>query len=290
MAPPTSSISASGPSSSTSSSSISITPAWLDSVDAVYRLFEDPQLSNRYASLAAKVKDGVRLCEEVVTELGLEQCALSFNGGKDCTVIVHMLAAVLRRLSGLSQPHDASSSEATSTRDPLVSLPSVYITCPSPFGILESFIRASQVRYNLDLVTVPGDMKDGLVEYFDGGGEAGVPPLESRREEGGQERRREVEGRQKRGVKAIFIGTRRTDPMGGESSKAARGKYAAQLLLTRACSVPRPPHSRHSHPAEMDRSIMAKGREDPPDPRLGLRRRLGISAVSGIGSCSCRYD
>lgn len=217
MAPPTSSASTSGPSSS-SSSSIDITTGWLDSVDAVYHLFENPELSSRYPSLASKVKDGVRLCEEVITELGLEHCALSFNGGKDCTVIVHMLAAVLRRLSGLSQPFHSSSAGATSTEDPLVSLPTVYITCPSPFSILESFIRASQVRYNLDLVTVPGDMKDGLVEYFDGGGEAGVPPLESRRGEEGQERRRTVDGRPKRGIKAIFIGTRRTDPMGGESS------------------------------------------------------------------------
>ncbi|PWN19227.1 adenine nucleotide alpha hydrolases-like protein [Microstroma glucosiphilum] len=199
MAHPTSSSSASGP-----SSSISITSGWLDSVDAVYHLFEQPELRSRYPSLATKVKEGVQLCEEVIKELGLEHCALSFNGGKDCTVIVHMLAAVLRRLTGLT----------TSTEGPLVSLPSVYITCPSPFPILESFIRASQVRYNLDLVTVPGDMKDGLVEYFDGGGEAGVPPLESRREEQGQDRRREVEGRHKRGTKAIFIGTRRTDPMG----------------------------------------------------------------------------
>lgn len=45
-------------------------PAWLDSVDAVYRLFEDPHLRERYPELAAKVQDGVRLCEDVVQELG----------------------------------------------------------------------------------------------------------------------------------------------------------------------------------------------------------------------------
>lgn len=207
------------------SSSSPITKPWLDSIDAVYKLFEDANLRAQYPTLAPKVQSAVQLCEEVIRELGLEKCALSFNGVKDCefrssssmtpvmvaadqlilsssspgTVVVHILAAVLRRLQG-----STSSSQ-------LVSIPSVYITCPSPFPVLETFIRDSQTRYNLSLATVPGGMKEGLVEYFEGGGRAGVvPDLQTN----GQEKSPNRPVERNRDVKAIFIGTRRTDPGG----------------------------------------------------------------------------
>lgn len=246
------------------SSAIAITPAWLRSIDAVYALFEDSQLRQKHAELADKVQNAVKLCEDVVKELGsvchsststpprtnadrknppsshrLQHCALSFNGGKDCTVIVHILAAVLRRLYGYSEPaapgidHQGPpisgppSSASSSSSSSLVPIPSVYITCPSPFPVLESFIRASQIRYNLDLYTVQGGMKEGLIEYFDGGGQEGVPPVEKReknrvaeQQSTGHKTNRTVPGRKQRSVTAIFIGTRRTDPGGGELQRA----------------------------------------------------------------------
>ncbi|CAO1620415.1 unnamed protein product [Parajaminaea phylloscopi] len=200
------------------------TPQWLQSIDAVYALFEDPGLRARYPDLATKVEQSVRLSEEVIRQVGLAQCALSFNGGKDCTVIVHILAAVLRRLAGLSQPPSgpgsspasSSSSVKTPSAGPLVPLSTVYITCPSPFPILETFIRASQSRYNLDLCTVPGDMKRGLAEYLDGGGEAGVSDIRNRdmKPETATKTDPQQQKKAKRDIKAIFIGTRRTDPTG----------------------------------------------------------------------------
>lgn len=57
-------------------------------------------------------------------------------------------------------------------------------------------------------------MKEGLIEYFAGGGQAGVPEA-GRKEKGGAEAAGSTSRRQ-RDVKAIFIGTRRTDPNGGE--------------------------------------------------------------------------
>ena len=46
------------------------TRSWLKSIDSVYYLFEDPILRAKYPDLAAKVENGVRLCEEVIQELG----------------------------------------------------------------------------------------------------------------------------------------------------------------------------------------------------------------------------
>ncbi|KAK0559771.1 3'-phosphoadenosine 5'-phosphosulfate sulfotransferase [Tilletia horrida] len=220
-----------GPSASSSSSSSPWpTPSWLRSVDAVYELFERPELRRKYPRLSMLVWEGVRLCELVVREVGLEHCALSFNGGKDCTVLVHMLAAVLRRVHGHTQPPQetgpsSASSSSTSSAPPLIPIPSLYITCPSPFPTLESFVRASEHRYNLHLHTVRGPMKPALIEYFHGGGVRGVPAIGSEardREEDGQGEGRGgeegeevggVEGRVRK-VKVVFIGTRRTDPNG----------------------------------------------------------------------------
>lgn len=205
---------------------IAVCQTWLRSVDAVYTLFEDPRLRAQYPDLAAKVEQSVRLSEEIINEVGLSSCALSFNGGKDCTVIVHILAAVLRRFAGLSQPFavdDRSQPSSSSApngyfKSPLVPLSSVYIKCTSPFPILEDFIRASQTRYNLDLYTVPGDMKRGLVEYLGGGGESGVPDMASREthSSGTHHQQNTHRHQSKRQIKAIFIGTRRTDPTGGK--------------------------------------------------------------------------
>lgn len=46
------------------------TQEWLKSIDSVYSLFEDMQIRDQYPDLANKVEIGVRLCEEVIEELG----------------------------------------------------------------------------------------------------------------------------------------------------------------------------------------------------------------------------
>lgn len=164
-----------------------------------------------------------------------------------------MLAAVLRRRAGLSSPPSSNPSlNSTSTSNssingissssspPLPLLPSVYITCQSPFPTMENFVvsSASPKRYNLEIVAVPGGMKEGLEEYLDGGGwkvdlKEHMESLEKRgalKFENEEELRRngkgsrdddrreriKGKGRGKREVKAIFVGTRRTDPTGGE--------------------------------------------------------------------------
>ncbi|GAK68274.1 adenine nucleotide alpha hydrolases-like protein [Moesziomyces antarcticus] len=156
--------------------------AWLASIDAVYTLFEHPTTCALYPALARKVASAVGLCEQVLAEVGEAHCALSFNGGKDCTVLVHILAAVLRRRN------------AEQGTRPMAAL---YITCPSPFVEVDRFIKfcVDPVHgYNLQIVAVDGGMKEGIRTYLNGGG--------SRQEQG------------KRDVRAIFVGTRRDDPHG----------------------------------------------------------------------------
>ncbi|EPQ31466.1 uncharacterized protein PFL1_00801 [Pseudozyma flocculosa PF-1] len=204
---------------------------WLRSIDAVYDLFERPEIAAQAPHLSEKVRTAVRLCEDVIREVGWHRCALSFNGGKDCTVLVHILAAVQRRLLSLSSSTSSSSSNSTASRvqpDPQPSSPtyalppiqSLYITCPSPFPTVEKFIAFSASPthgYNLDLVTVPGGMKEGLRTYLEGGGstQIGCNGADVDAETQAQAQRQGEGGpRPKRDIQCVFIGTRRDDPHG----------------------------------------------------------------------------
>lgn len=99
-------------------------------------------------------------------------------------------------------------------------IPALYITCTSPFAQVDEFVAESMQRYDLRLVKLGGDMKAGLEAYLDGveevnevhGSFSGGPPngAAALEEAGNGERR-------KRDCRAIFLGTRRTDPHGGES-------------------------------------------------------------------------
>ncbi len=161
------------------------------------------------------MRNAVALCEEVITEVGQEHCALSFNGGKDCTVLVHILAAVLRRLNGLSS---ISGGEEKGVGEKIMQLPtiaSLYITCPSPFSAVEKFVEfcVSPVHgYNLEVISVSGGMKQGIRTYLDGGGrrQVGTPEGEDTHVPDSPTKPREI--------KAIFVGTRRDDPHGPQLS------------------------------------------------------------------------
>ncbi|SPO28395.1 related to FAD1  len=204
---------------------------WIASIDAVYTLFEDPTVSSRYPDLSAKVKDAVQLCEQVINQVGQPHCALSFNGGKDCTVLVHILSAVLRRVNGLSsskfteqgqeRPGSAKKGEE---KEELPSIPSLYITCPSPFPTVEKFISycVSNVHgYNLEVISVEGGMKAGIRTYLDGGGERRVgisPSSSSSSSSSSSTTQTTTPSTTPREIKAIFVGTRRDDPHGPQLS------------------------------------------------------------------------
>lgn len=85
------------------------------------------------------------------------------------TVLVHIYAAVLRRLSGLS-----TVSQDGTTNDVILPINAVYIQCPAPFPEVEDFIYQSAKRYNMDVRCINGDMKEALQSYLTGQGKVFV--------------------------------------------------------------------------------------------------------------------
>ncbi|KAI9872189.1 MAG: 3'-phosphoadenosine 5'-phosphosulfate sulfotransferase [Pleopsidium flavum] len=101
-----------------------------------------------------------------------DELSLSYNGGKDCLVLLILFLVALHTHSTRPPPR----------------LQSVYIVSAHPFAEVESFVVTSATTYHLDLARYAKPMKAAFADYL----------------------------HEKRHVKAIFVGTRRTDPHGGE--------------------------------------------------------------------------
>lgn len=106
------------------------------------------------------VTDGCRSFEEI---------SLSYNGGKDCLVLLILFLAALANRKELPK-----------------AVQSVYIVSKHPFAEVDSFVNESVETYHLDLARYKKPMKEAFKTYLE----------------------------DKPQVKAIFVGTRRTDPHG----------------------------------------------------------------------------
>lgn len=171
-----------------------------------------------------RIAGAIALIERVLQDIGEEALAISFNGGKDCTVLLHIYAAILyarhqhqpghipsashveptssNPSSSIPRISPATSNGSTaiipppetdpypiSTPSPYPPMRSIYITAPNPFPALEEFVATSATAYNMRLVRFGGrGMKVALEDYL--GCDEG------------------------KGVKGMLMGTRKGDPNG----------------------------------------------------------------------------
>jgi len=121
-----------------------------------------------------------------------DQIALSYNGGKDCLVLLVIILACLAR----ERPASAEAPPAAEKRPNGVGggpgfpdkLQAVYIVSRHPFSEVDDFVLSSAADYHLDISRYALPMKQGLETFL-----ADRPDMQ-----------------------AIFVGTRRTDPHGAK--------------------------------------------------------------------------
>lgn len=146
----------------------------------------------------------------------MEELSLSYNGGKDCLVLLVLILACLPRhfeppddeqplfstpytppnaaniTNGLTSQIPTNTPAApTPVRSPTPrpfppSLQSVYIVAPDPFAEVDAFVERSAATYHLDLCRYALPMRAALDAYL----------------------------RDRPRLRAVFVGTRRTDPHG----------------------------------------------------------------------------
>lgn len=98
--------------------------------------------------LAQKVAAAIQTIEEALDRYTLPKLCVGFNGGKDCTALLHLFhAAVQRRYPGTTEK-----------------LQALNIHTVSPFPELEEFIQDTARRYNLNVLNVHGNIKQALAD------------------------------------------------------------------------------------------------------------------------------
>uniref|UniRef100_A0A8C4MNT0 FAD synthase n=2 Tax=Equus asinus TaxID=9793 RepID=A0A8C4MNT0_EQUAS len=108
--------------------------------EAVYKLTESG------SSLGAKVAGALQTIETALARYSLPQLCVGFNGGKDCTALLHLFHAAVQR-------------KCPDAQEPLQIL---YVRSISPFPELEQFLQDTIKRYNLQVLQAEGDMKQAL--------------------------------------------------------------------------------------------------------------------------------
>ncbi|POS73934.1 phosphoadenosine phosphosulfate reductase [Diaporthe helianthi] len=175
----------------------------------------------------AHVREAMSVVDEALERYSIEELSLSYNGGKDCLVLLVLILACLPRhfeppdddddddddkgppppssssytytyTTNRTAPNGLTSQIPTNTpaaptpvrsRSPRpfpTSLQSVYIVAPDPFAEVDAFVEHSAATYHLDLSRYALPMRAALDAYL----------------------------RDRPRLRAVFVGTRRTDPHG----------------------------------------------------------------------------
>jgi FAD synthetase len=110
----------------------------------------DALISGLAPAPAAEVAEAVEVLRRCFERYAFNEVALSFNGGKDCTVVLHLLRAVLPRLF---PGHPARG---------ISSLRFAYFAKDDEFPEMHEFMDEMRARYGLRVDTYSGDYKQGL--------------------------------------------------------------------------------------------------------------------------------
>uniref|UniRef100_A0A7E4V467 FAD synthase n=1 Tax=Panagrellus redivivus TaxID=6233 RepID=A0A7E4V467_PANRE len=117
---------------------------WVDTVKKMdaFRAGKDSHID---AAFLKKLNDALELIELELGRYPLEQVALSFNGGKDCTILLHLLRVVIDKLYG-----------------PETKIKAFHILCEDEFPELRRFVLDIAWKYNVQLRELGGSLKSGL--------------------------------------------------------------------------------------------------------------------------------
>ncbi|CAK7271967.1 3'-phosphoadenosine 5'-phosphosulfate sulfotransferase [Sporothrix epigloea] len=170
---------------------------------------EIPASEELLRNVQSQVRASVDVIDQALRRYSLDQVSLSYNGGKDCLVLLILILACLpacneptgdetnstAKATTIPAPQSPASTAAavpttpietfsTTPSSPSRSFQAIYIVPPDLFPEVDEFVDQSTADYQLDLARYPMAMRAALDAYLT----------------------------DRPAVQAIFMGTRRTDP------------------------------------------------------------------------------
>ncbi|XP_064383362.1 FAD synthase-like isoform X2 [Halichondria panicea] len=98
--------------------------------------------------LCQRLHKSVAILESLLDKYSFNEICVAFNGGKDCTVILYLLHAILERRN-----HNFSEGKLQ-----------VLFVDHTTFKETETFVEESSLRYGLDVIRIKGSIRDALSE------------------------------------------------------------------------------------------------------------------------------
>ncbi|KAH7116007.1 hypothetical protein B0J11DRAFT_115235 [Dendryphion nanum] len=145
--------------------------------DRVAALLDEKDPSPRIKSVQEQTRTALRIIAEALDQYSLQEVSLAYNGGKDCLVLLILYLCAL---------HQKGLTTQTGEDGGHVPVQCVYIEAEDPFIEQDEFANSSAKMYSLSLLKYSKPMKAAFADYL----------------------------HEQSSVKAIFVGTRRTDPHG----------------------------------------------------------------------------
>ncbi|CAO1404656.1 unnamed protein product [Diamesa tonsa] len=106
--------------------------------------------SDNSEDLNEKIIAVINTFKEALTKYKLNEIFLSFNGGKDCTVLLHLLVNYIKTIQDVNER---------------IELKVIYVQPKSPFDEIEMFVESCQEYYGIDIQVVNGgSIKDVLTK------------------------------------------------------------------------------------------------------------------------------
>ncbi|KAL1516894.1 hypothetical protein ABEB36_000730 [Hypothenemus hampei] len=101
-----------------------------------------------YSSNDIHIRNAIMIIEKCFEEYGIDNVFLSFNGGKDCTVLLHLIQTVLCK----KYKNDGAK----------IKLFCLYVSSDNVFKEQDDFIEQCRLFYNLEIMSTTGSIKDAL--------------------------------------------------------------------------------------------------------------------------------
>ncbi|KAF7504879.1 hypothetical protein GJ744_001600 [Endocarpon pusillum] len=134
--------------------------------------------SDSTGKVQEQVRISISVIEKALTDYEFSSLSLSYNGGKDCLVLLILYLYSLyshfrpsAKLAAAASSTSSSNHNMTTTSNPPppsspsgpfpTSIPAIYAQSPDPFPAMDNFVTTSSQRYHLDLCTIRTNPRPG---------------------------------------------------------------------------------------------------------------------------------